>query len=994
MTLVLDQFEDCWQQGDPPDFRQFLEGIPTTSAIVQLMVEMVGIDLEHRWRDMRNRGSDASTKWKLDDYVAVYPELGMLSDLPVELVAEEYRVRQRWGDAPQADEYRARFAGRWEEIQAALSVVDAELRDEAGKDTNRSTPKSDTTPAPDGASLAQTPLAGMLATGLPVSLGRYKVLSLLGQGGMGTVFLAEDADLRRHVAIKVPQLSADASPTIRDRFLREARVIAALRHPNICPVYEVTEVDGTPCIVMAYIEGKPLSYYIRRSTQQDIRSALLLIRKVALALVEAHQMGVIHRDLKPANILIDRRKEPIVMDFGLARRDYETDTRLTSAGQIMGTPRYMPPEQVEGQLDEVGPAADIYSLGVVLYELVTGETPFSGSLFPLMQQIVTAPAPPPSSWRPDVDANLDAICLRALAKSPADRYASMSEFAAAMWSYVKLLRKGDERLKTIAPEVALPADANSSHSGREPVGGDASLDEEDASVVSLGDVREQAEAASASANVAELAVREEWSEEQGDVRVDTPSVEQRPTPPHRPLGVLMASGLLVAIVAFIATQWASPGKSSHGGTPTSSAPTSSAPTSSAPTSSAPTSSAPTSSAPTSTKPTSSTPATSEPATSELAQSPVPSQQQESPQNQADSPKEVPIVDSAGKVADASRFLPFPFTQEQAQLNQQAWAASLSVPVELSTSFGMKFRLIPPGEFMMGNPRFEEGDQDGAYPHVVLLTKPFYLAAHEVTVGQFRAFVEASGYETSPERRRRAEGVEGASPSKSIASGKGFHWHNTGFPLDDQMPVTNVSWDDASKFCDWLSQREQLPCKLPTEAQWEFALRAGNGSYFHSGEELPSLEQSGNIRDQSLSEFMGAVHWQAPWNDRFPFAAPVGRFPPNPFGLFDMHGNAAEWVQDEWSETYFRESPPLDPNLDPVGPTLATNHQVIRGTSWSGWRSGAHFRWRQHRSTGSVSVGFRVAIDATASALLARVNSQLSDEASENAPVRATNQRSK
>src|SRR5262249_7932494 len=170
----------------------------------------------------------------------------------------------------------------------------------------------------------------------------------------------------------------------------------------ICPIYDVGEVGSLPYLTMAYIEGKPLGELTRLRPLLPRQSAAA-VRKVALALHEAHQRGIIHRDLKPANIMVDRRGEPIIMDFGLARRVHRGDPRLTQEGAAMGTPAYMPPEQMQGNLEAMGPASDIYSLGVILYELLTGRLPFEGDAIALLAQVLLEEPAPPSRFRSDLD---------------------------------------------------------------------------------------------------------------------------------------------------------------------------------------------------------------------------------------------------------------------------------------------------------------------------------------------------------------------------------------------------------------------------------------------------------------------------------------------------------------------------------------------------------------------------------------------------------------
>ena len=266
---------------------------------------------------------------------------------------------------------------------------------------------------------------------LPIRLGRYRLERQLGQGGMGAVYLAHDTQLGRRVALKIPFLRGPADDAIRTRFLREAQSAAVLAHPNICPVHDLGEIDGVPYMTMAFVEGQPLSKLFDASHPMEVRRSVELVRKVALALEEAHRHGIIHRDLKPGNVMIDGRGEPVVMDFGLARRADDI-LALTQEGELMGTPAYMPPEQITGNVQEMGPACDIYSLGVMLYEMVAGRPPFLGDLFSLAAQITCDPAPPPSRFRPDLDPRVDAVCRVALAKRPADRFADMRAFAEAL----------------------------------------------------------------------------------------------------------------------------------------------------------------------------------------------------------------------------------------------------------------------------------------------------------------------------------------------------------------------------------------------------------------------------------------------------------------------------------------------------------------------------------------------------------------------------------
>jgi serine/threonine protein kinase len=272
---------------------------------------------------------------------------------------------------------------------------------------------------------------------LPALFGRYQLRKLLGSGGMGTVYLARDMQLERVVALKIPHFTVNDSPEACERFYQEARAAATLAHPNLCPVYDVGELGNVPYLTMAYIEGKPLSAYIRPGVPLPQRQVAAIVRQLALAMAEAHKHHIIHRDLKPANIMINQRKQPVIMDFGLARRAAtRRGARLTHHGTVLGTPAYMPPEQLQGDVEAMGPACDIYSLGVIFYELLTGRRPFDGPLTVLATRIVQEEPTAPSQFRPDLDPSLEAACLKALAKRPEDRHPSMTAFATALGVYL------------------------------------------------------------------------------------------------------------------------------------------------------------------------------------------------------------------------------------------------------------------------------------------------------------------------------------------------------------------------------------------------------------------------------------------------------------------------------------------------------------------------------------------------------------------------------
>jgi len=271
---------------------------------------------------------------------------------------------------------------------------------------------------------------------VPKRLGRYELLEELGRGGMGTVYLAEDTQLDRQVALKIPHFRAGENPGVLERFYREARAAAKIRHANLCPVYDVGEIEGFPYLSMAYIQGRPLARLLEGHVPLSQREAAEIVRKLALGVQEAHVHGVVHRDIKPSNVIVAQNGEPILTDFGLARTVEADRSKLTHCGLIVGTPAYMAPEQVDGDPEAVGPCSDIYSLGVLLYELLTGEVPFRGPLLSVVSQIGRDQPEPPSLRCANLDPQLEAVCMKAMAKGRADRYQSAGELAAALERYL------------------------------------------------------------------------------------------------------------------------------------------------------------------------------------------------------------------------------------------------------------------------------------------------------------------------------------------------------------------------------------------------------------------------------------------------------------------------------------------------------------------------------------------------------------------------------
>lgn len=681
----------------------------------------------------------------------------------------------------------------------------------------------------------------------PSEFGRYRILKELGRGAMGAVYLAEDEQLGRKVALKIPQFDGAVTDAQLARFYREARSAGNLRHSGICPVYDVGCIGSQHYISMAFIEGRPLRDFSKGSRRQDGKSVAHIVRKIALAMAEAHEQSVIHRDLKPANVMIDTKNEPVVMDFGLARRVVEDEEKLTHTGTLIGTPAYMSPEQVDGDNSKVGPSADIYSLGVIFYELLTGELPFQGSLLSILKQIATKEPRPPVELYAEIDPVLGDLCFRMLAKKIEDRPDSMKAVARALstWLQNMQVRTNDSADSVSANEKAGETPGNSPDIGTGP------------QVASAVDPP--------------------------PLVIDTmpvSAVELRSSRSHsgKKYGALIAGtiGCFAVVVASVAFFF--------------------------------------------------------PAANDSPKSKVASSDSKGPSLE---PSGLPesgeqVSNNPESQAKAPPIAVAPFDLTAAQNHQRLWAQYLDLPIEreftLPGPVPMSLMLVPPGEFLMGSSAeqqawyFEQASElEDAFAstviphegpqHRVRITEPFYLGKLEVTQAQWWTITKNN-------------------PSH--------------FP-DPNLPVERVSHEDVQGFMDKLNElysASGISFALPTEAQWEYACRAGTTSAWHFDGTEENVQEYGWVMDNAT----GTSHVG-------------GELQPNPFGIHDLHGNLWEWCAD-WFEP---EYSPSDVD-DPRGP-LSGEDRVFRGGCWGG--AGRHCRsayrsWRPP-SDSSMSLGFRVAM---------------------------------
>ncbi len=337
------------------------------------------------------------------------------------LLLEETARKQRGGETVDWSSVRREHPDLADELRQLLAVGDVVQGLASGPDAR--TQSHPVTPPP-----------GALAVSAPSCVGEFELQEEIGRGGMGVVYKAWDRKLGRDVAVKMILRGAHATSSDLARFQTEAGAAAGLSHPNIVPVYQVGEHDGQPYFVMKLVAGRTLASLVKNGPLLPRRAAGYLLA-IAHAVGHAHGRGVLHRDLKPSNILIDSDEQPLVTDFGLAKR-VEGGESLTGTGAVLGTPSYMAPEQVEGTA-KIHAAADIYSLGAILYEMLTGRPPFLASS-PLETMLLVRSEEPvrPSALNPNIDADLELICRKCLEKRPEHRYAAVADLAKDLQAYL------------------------------------------------------------------------------------------------------------------------------------------------------------------------------------------------------------------------------------------------------------------------------------------------------------------------------------------------------------------------------------------------------------------------------------------------------------------------------------------------------------------------------------------------------------------------------
>jgi serine/threonine-protein kinase PpkA len=696
-------------------------------------------------------------------------------------------------------------------------------------------------------------------------LGRYRVIAPLGRGGMAAVYRAEETSLGREVALKVLPAELMEQSGFLERFEREAQVIAQLEHPNIVPLYASGIDEGIPWMALRLLAHGTLQERLEAG-ELGIDEGLQLFSQVARALDHAHAQGVLHRDLKPQNVLLGSDGSAYLADFGIARI-LSGGSNLTVTGMMLGTPSYMAPEQAQGTV--LGPACDYYALAVMLYRWLCGKVPFDADTpLAVMMKHVQAPVPlePMDSLPPEVRE----VLLTGLAKNPKQRWPSASAMVQALG---QALGSGATRIAVHPERSAMGVPPVAAASSSDGSGRVRKLSLIALPVLLVGMVVAVIQfwpAENEGVGEALVApIRDDWRDVAAADRtdIDEDVLSDGIATLGEPELVVEASPVpeVSGDEDVAATDEPPAAQASSGMVDTPSV---------------------SESADAASRPAEET----ESATTSLASDPASNSVE-----LAEPPSISTTVDTAPTPFDPDEERPVPSGREPSERT-----VARSTPPAPGTVFRdcpqcPEMVVIPAGRFVMGSPADEPQRKRTEGPQREVSIQSFALAKFETRFDEWDTCLAEGGCSHRP-------------------SDKG--WGGSA------QPVIHVSWNDAQEYLAWLSAHTGERYRLPSEAEWEYAARAGTTGRHYQGDCLTS----------DLANFN--AHWPAHGCPRGEYrrrAVEVGRFPANPYGLHDMHGNVWEWVQDCANNNY--RDAPVDGSAWMRG---NCNRGTVRGGAWHDW----------------------------------------------------------
>ncbi len=857
-----------------------------------------------------------------------------------------------------------------------------------------------------GSGHALPPLPGQTepddAASYPDRVGDYHLMGILGRGGMGAVFRAEDLRLGRQVAVKLILPEQAGNPTARARFLREARAQAGVDNDHVVPIYQAGEQNGILFIAMPLLQGETLRDRLQREPLLPLEVSTKIGREVADGLAAAHAKGVIHRDIKPGNIWLegnlaaedahDHFRRCRLLDFGLARHVAAPQNRVTMNRELLGTPAYMSPEQAGG--GEIDHRSDLFSLGVLLYELTTGIQPYDdGNPINSLVKLATYTPPPAREVNATVPVELSDLIAQMMSRNTSKRPASAREVLVALRRFEGLA--SDSRVSPLVPRPETPPAPPTFPNVPTPI---------------------------------PTSGRPKSPPTSSKPYVPPSAPETRLWDDHKPakkksgfLGLILASGFFLGLIAvgvgiLTQTDLLREKKVEPKPEPEPKATLVEVRIRVRPVEASLRS---VSDAAVAIK--------SGPSSGEYVVQLHPDQKlalrivcegylpkdvaidAAHPEFSFELSKALPetmrvrFVGLPGGATvqfldDTTQFLNDTTVRREGSdyvvrlgkrrvkiaakgydemiLSVDPPAAGtdrVDVPVSLKPAappkayadgIGIDLVLIPAGESTLGFANPQEPLLMDQPERKVTIAKSYYIGKYEITRGQFRKFIEATDHK--PDTDVGSLGGIGYVPTAKMWFDQNpkFDWKTVGFDVTDNHPVVNVTWNDATAFCEWMSKTENRRYRLPTEAEWERAARGGKSDRFSFGDEAADLVKHANVADQSMRlKFVADNPKNSPpksfaGDDHYAFLAPVGKFEPNPYGLHDVYGNVLELCGDWYGS--LADLAKVDPKQtveDRDGRRVARGGSFISGTA-----AAVLARLPVAQDQAHIQLGFRVVVE--------------------------------